>query len=140
MTAAPPVNNIAVTRMLVMMPKTVKTLNQVRFDANILNLNLTGPYKCVVVPNLALITSRKVWALGARLLSSMAILANNRIWTVAPEAYQNGPDTPYLYETAELCKRVAAHVQEETTAEATRPDLTVLPAVLNISEVCSSLL
>jgi hypothetical protein len=30
MTAAPPVNNIAVTRMLVMMPKTVKTLDDIR--------------------------------------------------------------------------------------------------------------
>jgi hypothetical protein len=28
MTAAPPVNNMAVTRMLVMMPKTVKTLHE----------------------------------------------------------------------------------------------------------------
>lgn len=36
--------------------------------------------------------------------------------------------------------RVAAHVHDETTAEPTRPDLTVLPAVLNISDVCSSLL
>jgi hypothetical protein len=68
----------------------------------------------------------------------MAILANNRIWTVAPEPYQNGPETPYLYATAVLCKSVAAHVQEETTAEATRPDLTVRPAVLNISEVWTS--
>jgi hypothetical protein len=33
---------------------------------------------------------------------------------------------------------VAAHVQEETTALATRPDLTVRPAVENISEVCFS--
>jgi hypothetical protein len=97
-------------------------------------------YKCVVVPNLALITSRKVWALGALLFNSIAILANNRICTVAPEAYQKGPETPYLYATAELCRRVAAHVQEETTADATRPDLTVLPAVLNISDVWSSLL
>lgn len=31
MTAAPPVNNMEVTRMLVIMPKTVKTLRQVRF-------------------------------------------------------------------------------------------------------------
>ena len=34
MTAAPPVNNMAVTRMLVMMPKTVKTLTDIRFAAN----------------------------------------------------------------------------------------------------------
>ena len=35
MTAAPPVNNIAVTRMLVMMPNTVKTLMKVRSDVHI---------------------------------------------------------------------------------------------------------
>lgn len=55
-------------------------------------------------------TSRKVWALGAFFFSSMAIVANKMIWTVAPLAYldnvntfrfhvgltyQNGPDTPY---------------------------------------------
>jgi len=34
MTAAPPVNNIAVTRMLVIMPKTVKTLDNIRCAAN----------------------------------------------------------------------------------------------------------
>lgn len=38
-------------------------------------------------------------ALGARLLSSMAIVAKSRICTVAPLAYQNGPETPYLYAT-----------------------------------------
>lgn len=34
------------------------------------------------------------------------------------------PDTPYLYATEEDCKSVAAQVQEETTADATRPDFT----------------
>lgn len=48
---------------------------------------------------------------------------------------QNGPETPYRYATPDDCSSVAAQVQEETTADATRPDLTVLPAVLNISEV-----
>jgi hypothetical protein len=80
------------------------------------------------------------WALGARLFSSIATVANSRIWTVAPAAYQSGPETPYRKATLELCRRVAAQVQEDTTADATRPDLTVLPAVLNISEVCNSLL
>jgi hypothetical protein len=87
----------------------------------------------------------------------MATVANSRICTVAPEAYQNGPDTPtnmsldsvqlllsdnlpYLKATEQLCKSVAAQVQDETTALATRPDLTVRPAVENISEVCTSLL
>jgi hypothetical protein len=57
-TAAPPVNNMAVTRILVMMPKTVKTLNWVR--SILMKYNITEAYKCVAVPNLALITSRKV--------------------------------------------------------------------------------
>ena len=47
---------------------------------------------------------------------------------------------PYRKATLLDCSRVAAQVQEETTALATRPDLTVRPAVENISEVCSSLL
>jgi hypothetical protein len=68
----------------------------------------------------------------------MAMVAKRRICTVAPLAYQYGPETPYLYATPEDCSRVAAHVHELTTAEATNPDFTVLPAVLNISEVCSS--
>ena len=37
--------------------------------------------------------------------------------------------------TPEDWSSVAAHVQEDTTADATKPDLTVLPAVLNISLV-----
>lgn len=65
----------------------------------------------------------------------MARVANKIICTVAPEAYQNGPETPYLYAIAELWSSVAAQVQLDTTAEATNPDFTVLPAVLNISEV-----
>lgn len=48
---------------------------------------------------------------------------------------QKGPETPYRYATPDDCSSVAAQVQEDTTADATRPDLTVLPAVLNISEV-----
>jgi hypothetical protein len=56
------------------------------------------------------------------------------------ELTQKGPETPYLYATPEDCSSVAAQVQEDTTAEATSPDLTVRPAVLNISLVCSSLL
>lgn len=60
MTAAPPVNNIAVTRMLVMIPKTAKTI-------------------WVVVPNRALMTSRKVCAFGALLLSSIAMDAKSKI-------------------------------------------------------------
>jgi hypothetical protein len=56
------------------------------------------------------------------------------------ELTQKGPDTPYLYATPEDVNSVAAQVHEDTTAEATSPDLTVRPAVLNISLVCNSLL
>lgn len=45
-----------------------------------------------------------------------------------------------MYATDEDWSRVAAQVQEETTAEETRPDFTVRPAVLKTSEVWSSLL
>lgn len=68
------------------------------------------------------------------------MVAKSKICTVAPLAYQKGPETPYRYAMPELCKSVAAHVHEETTAEATNPDFTVRPAVLNISDVWSSLL
>ncbi|TLS22301.1 uncharacterized protein PpBr36_09872 [Pyricularia pennisetigena] len=37
-------------------------------------------------------------------------------------------------------RSVAAHVHDDTTADPTRPDFTVLPAVLNISDVCNSAL
>lgn len=87
----------------------------------------------------------------------MANVANRMTWTVAPDAYlvldqylnqrigncstyQNGPLTPYLYATLVDWSKVAAHVQDDTTAEATRPDLTVRPAVLKTSLVCNSLL
>lgn len=107
---------IEVTRMFVIKPNIVKTI-------------------WAQTPYLALMTSRNVWAFGAFLFNSMAKVANRMIWTVAPEAYQKGPDTPYRYATPDDCSRVAAQVQELTTAEATKPDLTVLPAVLNISLV-----
>jgi hypothetical protein len=42
MTAAPPVNNIAVTRILVMMPKTVKTLENVRIEVQYLKRKIHG--------------------------------------------------------------------------------------------------
>ena len=80
-------------------------------------------------------TSRKVCAFGALRLSSIAKVAKSKICRVAPLAYQKGPLTPYRYATPEDCKSVAAQVQLLTTAAATRPDLTVRPAVLNASEV-----
>ena len=72
--------------------------------------------------------------------SSIASVAKRITWTVAPDAYQKGPDTPYLYATLDDCNNVAAQVQDDTTAEETRPDLTVRPAVLKTSDVCNSLL
>jgi hypothetical protein len=74
--AEPPTINMRDTKMFVAKPKTRNTM-------------------WAKVPYRALIISRYVWALGARLLSSMARVAKRRIWTVAPDAYQNGPDTPY---------------------------------------------
>lgn len=93
---------------------------------------------CVCVPYRALMTSRKVCALGALRFNSMASVANSKICTVAPEAYQKGPETPYLYATPDDCNNVAAHVHDDTTADATNPVFTVRPAVLNISDVCTS--
>lgn len=95
MTDLPPVTNIAVTKMLVMRPKVKKT-------------------RCAAFPYLARTASRKVCALGARLFSlmemlveylgscgklyrytySMASVAKRMICTVAPEAYQKGPEMP----------------------------------------------
>jgi len=108
---------------------------------------------CVAGPYRALTTSRtgpsqqpfiegevggiQVCALGARLFNSMARVANRMIWTVAPAAYQNGPDTPYLYAMAELWRSVAAYVYVDTTDEATMPDLSERPVVVNISDVWS---
>jgi hypothetical protein len=40
---------------------------------------------------------RLTWALGALLFNSMAMVAKRIICTVAPLAYQKGPETPYLY-------------------------------------------
>lgn len=56
---------------------------------------------------------------------------------VAPDAYQNGPDTPNFHATLELCSSVAAHVHCETMTEAVRPVRTLRPAVLNSSDVIS---
>ena len=63
----------------------------------------------------ALMISSTVCAVGALRLISMARMPNRMIWMVAPAAYQNGPDTPYLYATLELCSSVAAHVLHTAT-------------------------
>ena len=51
----------------------------------------------------------------------MARMAKSRIWMVAPEAYQNGPETPYCHATLEDWRRVAAQVHWETMTAAVRP-------------------
>ena len=75
----------------------------------------------------ALMISRKVWAFGARRLTSMARMPKRRIWTVAPAAYQKGPVMPYCHATFEDWRRVAAHVHCETITEPVRPVLTLRP-------------
>ncbi len=69
----------------------------------------------------ALIISSTVCAVGAFRLTSMARMPKRMIWMVAPAAYQNGPDTPYLYATLELCSSVAAHVLHRQHARAQTP-------------------
>lgn len=59
---------------------------------------------CAVVPQRAFTISRQVCVVGALRLISTARMANSRTCTVAPAAYQNGPETPYLYATLALCK------------------------------------
>lgn len=54
---------------------------------------------------------------------------------VAPDAYQKGPLTPYLYATLADCSSVAAHVHLDTMSHAVRPALTERPAVENCSLV-----
>lgn len=50
---------------------------------------------CVLVPNLALMTWRKVLAPGALIFSWTDTIENSSIWIEAPAAYQNGPLIPY---------------------------------------------
>jgi len=74
-TAHPPRRSIAETIRLARSPKTMKT-------------------RCAVLPQRTLMISRKVWALGARRFTSMAMMPKRRICTVAPAAYQKGPVMP----------------------------------------------
>lgn len=90
-TEEPPNSNIDETMMFVMKQKHRNTM-------------------CVAVPHRARTISQMVCAAGALRLISMAKTPNSSTWTVAPDAYQNGPDTPYCHATFELCNIVAAHV------------------------------
>jgi len=54
-----------------------------------------------VLPHRTLTSSHMVCALGALRLISIAIIPKRSTWMEAPEAYQNGPDTPYCQATLE---------------------------------------
>ena len=73
--AAPPRISIAVTMRQVRRPKKRKV-------------------KCAAVPQRTSTISSMVWIAGHLRLISMARMAKRSTWIVAPEAYQNGPDTP----------------------------------------------
>lgn len=62
---------------------------------------------CVLVPNLALMTWRKVLAPGALIFSWTETIENSSIWTEAPAAYQNGPLIPYWKKINQLLTSVA---------------------------------
>ncbi len=63
---------------------------------------------CAALPQRTLMISSTVWAVGALRLISTARMANSSTCTVAPLAYQKGPDTPNLKATLEDCSSVAA--------------------------------
>jgi hypothetical protein len=116
--AAPPNNSIEVTITFAKRQKKMKVI-------------------CAALPQRAKTISQTVWAVLARLFTSMARMPKSKTWMVAPLAYQKGPDTPYCHATFEDCKRVAAQVHCETMTEAVSPVLTDLPAVLKNSDVCT---
>merc|ERR1719181_133821 len=120
MTEQPPSRSMDETMMLVARPKKRKT-------------------KWAVLPQRTLTISRKVCALGARRLTSMARMPKMSTWMEAPEAYQKGPVMPYCQATLEDWRRVAAHVHCDTITDAVRPVLISRPAVLNCSEVVLTL-
>ena len=116
MVAAPPRINIAVTMRHVSRQKKRKT-------------------KWAGVPQRTCTTSSTVWIAGHLRLISIAKMANNNTWMVAPEAYQKGPDTPKAKATFEDWRSVAAHVHFDTTSAAVRPAEIERPAVLYTSEL-----
>ena len=62
-----------------------------------------------VRPQRASTSSQTVWHVGARRLSSIARMPKRSTWIVAPDAYQNGPETPNCHATFDDWRRVAAH-------------------------------
>lgn len=116
MVAAPPRINIAVTIRDDRHPKKRKVM-------------------CAAKPHRIWTTSSMVWIAGHLRLISMARMAKRMICTVAPAAYQKGPDTPNLYATLELWRRVAAHVHLDTTSAAVSPAGIVRPAAEKVSEL-----
>jgi hypothetical protein len=110
--ALPPVRSIEVTRMLVINPKTVKTkwvsmpYLALITSRNVLEkLDIRTAFQSVELRFRMYIPTQGegrglyrhglTCAFGALLFNSMAMDANNKICTVAPEAYQKGPETPY---------------------------------------------
>mmetsp|Transcript_32219 Transcript_32219/g.104695 ORF Transcript_32219/g.104695 Transcript_32219/m.104695 type:complete len:218 (+) Transcript_32219:2081-2734(+) len=75
-----------------------------------------------------------VWAVGHLRLISIARMPKRSTWIVAPDAYQNGPDTPKFHATLDDWRSVAAQVHWETMTDAVRPVLTERPAVLKNSD------
>merc|ERR1719324_1284400 len=90
--------------------------------------------QCVIVPKRAFTISMKVCMCDARRLTWMAKTAKSKICTVAPDAYQKGPEMPTLQPMFEDMSKVAAHVHCDTITAAVRPTPTSRPAVLNCSE------
>ena len=82
MTAEPPRRSIAETMTFVQRPYQRKV-------------------RCAHLPQRTSTISRKVCALGALRLISMARTPKRSTWTEAPEAYQKGPERPKLHATFE---------------------------------------
>lgn len=71
---------------------------------------------CVLVPNLALMTWRKVLAPGALIFSWTETIENSSIWIEAPAAYQNGPLIPY-WKRSTICE----HLLHDVTVKREQP-------------------
>merc|ERR1719453_952775 len=116
MVAEPPRSNMAVTIMLARSAKTIIT-------------------RWTAVPKRAFTISMNVCMCEARRFTWIASTAKRRIWMVAPDAYQKGPETPTRHPMFDDIRSVAAHVHWETITAAVSPTRTLRPAVLKFSEV-----
>merc|ERR1740117_800017 len=84
--------------------------------------------------NLAFTISVKVCMCDAFVFTLIASTAKSRICTVAPAAYQKGPDTPTRHAMFDDINNVAAHVHCDTMTAAVKPAPMLRPAVLNCSD------